>query len=68
MVVGNTYFEHNIGNKKVVWLLDVVSLNKLKDSVQNDFWRDVFKFWITYKEKFSNEINVRTYPIQNSYF
>ena len=62
-------FEHNIAkNKKEVWLLDVVSLKKLKNTVQNVFWRDVFKSWITYKENFSNEINVRTYPIWNSYF
>ena len=62
-------FEYNIAkNKKEVWLLDVVSLKKLKNCVQNVFWRDVIKSWITYKENFSNEINVRTYPIWNSYF
>ena len=56
-------FEHNIAkNKKEVWLLDVVSLKKLKNCVQNVFWTDVFKSWITYKENFLMKLTSE--PIQ----
>ena len=55
-------------NKRSVWDLDVVSLEKVSQNIQNNFWKEVFKAWTKYKKIYSEEIDVRSYPIWDSYF
>ena len=40
----------------------------MKSQVKNLFWKEVFLAWITYKEISIDEIDVKTFPIWNSYF
>ena len=36
--------------------------------IKNVFWKDVFKAWQSYKTSFEKEINIRTYPLWDTYF
>ena len=55
-------------NRKNIWMLDLLSLHNMKSQVKNLFWKEVFLAWITYKEISIDEIDVKTFPIWNSYF
>ena len=54
--------------KSLIWNLDCQSTKRFAVSVTNLFWQDVLNSWWNYKSIFENEINIRTYPIWNSYF
>ena len=49
-------------------MLDLLSLHNMKRQVKNLFWKEVFLAWIRYKEISIDEIDVKTFPIWNSYF
>ena len=55
-------------NRKNIWMLDLLSLHNMKSQVKSSFWKEVFLAWIVYKEISIDEIDVKTFPIWNSYF
>ena len=64
------YIFQNIVNydKHSIWFLDTCSLQKFLSRVNNSFWSDVLKAWRVYKIIFEKDINVRTYPLWDTYF
>ena len=44
------------------------SLLTFHSKIKNVFWKDVFKAWQSYKTSFEKEINIRTYPLWDTYF
>ena len=54
-------------DKKLIWDIDEMSLNKVIKDTKNPFWRDVFKAWkkLYYEDK---NRDCRKYPIWNSFF
>ena len=57
-----------MNDKKNIWMLDQLSLQKIKLQTNNLFWKDTLSAWITYRELSTEEIDVRTFPIWNSFF
>ena len=58
---------------KISWIPDVIKGNKslgylFLSRVNNSFWSNVLKAWILYKTIFEKDINVRTYPLWDTYF
>ena len=57
-------FESETGwNKKIIWDLDSLSLEKISEKVTNQFWKEVFQAWSKYKKLYIEDIDVRSYPI-----
>ena len=48
--------------------MDSNSLQYFSNKLQNPFWKDVLVEWKTYKTNFEEDIDVRTYPIWDTYF
>ena len=55
-------------NKNYIWFMDTCSLQTFCSKIKNVFWKDVFKAWQSYKTSFEKEINIRTYPLWDTYF
>ena len=67
--VGNLgYIFQNIVNYNK--LMNTCSLQTFhsKIKIKNTFWKDVFKAWQSDKTIFEKEINIRTYPLWDTYF
>ena len=62
-------FENVIGiDRNKVWELDILSLKHLSGTLNNQFWEEVLLCWCSYKSCFVNTIDVRTFPIWNTFF
>ena len=62
-------FSYTVNYKKQnIWLMDKVSLSKFRQKVSNPFWKDVINEWNIYKTKLEFKVDVRTYPIWDTYF
>ena len=62
-------FQYSISQDKInIWCLDVMSLFTLSSNISNAFWKDIFYAWAKYKSNFTDDINIRSYPIWNSNF
>ena len=61
-------FESETGvDKKIVWDLDCLSLEKISGKLTNQFWKEVFNAWAKYKSLYIEDIDVRSYPLWDSY-
>ena len=62
-------FENLIGiDRNKVWELDILSLKHLSSTLNNQSWEEVLLGWCSYKSCFVNTIDVRTFPILNTFF
>ena len=55
-------------DKNKVWELDMLSLKHLSSTLNNQSWEEVLLGWCSYKSCFVNTIDVRTFPILNTFF
>ena len=62
-------FENLIGiDRTKVWELDTLSLKHLSSTLNNQFGEEVLHSWCSYKSCFVRTIDVRTFPIWNTFF
>ena len=62
-------FEFTTGlNKTLVWDLDCLSLEKTSENIKNRFWKEVLVAWMKYKQIYMKDIDVRSYPVWDTYF
>ena len=55
-------------NRRFVWDLDCLSLKQTSDRMKNHFWKEVFIAWMKYKQIDETNIDVRSYPVWDTYF
>ena len=61
-------FEKTVGLNKLDFInLDLTSLVCKINEIKNQFWKDTFNAWFLYKSHYVKEIDVRTYPLWNSF-
>ena len=62
-------FEFTTGlNKTLVWDLDCLSLKKISENIKNQFWKEIVVAWKKYKHIYMKDIDVRSYPVWDTYF
>ena len=64
----NLFESSTTTNKKNIWMLDQLSLQNIKLHTNNLFWKDVLSAWKMYREILNEKIDVRTFPIWDTFF